>query len=186
MSMGYRNGIVGAQGNGPTLTAAASASCLPTNMNVPFPGGFWELVGQMLLIELQGKISNAVTTPGTARFDVRLGGTVVFDGLAVPLNLVAKTDVTFWLKLWLRLAVVGPVANFFGAGQFTSEAVVGSPLPSVGGSGLIHLPYNTTPIVGGNFDATISQVLTMNFTQTVATGSMTVEDGLVEVPRWGG
>lgn len=184
MSLGYRKFIVGAQGNGPTLTAAASAPCLPTNMNIPFPGGYWGLLGQMLMIELQGKISNVVTTPGTARFDVRLGGTVVFDGLAVPLNLVAKVDVAFWLRIWLRLATVGPLASFHGWGKFESEAIVGSPLPSAGGSGGLHLPYNTVPLIGNTFDGGVSQALTMNFTQNVATGSMTVQDGMIESHRW--
>lgn len=186
MSLGYRKLYVGAQGNGPTLTSAASASCLPTNMNVPFGGGFWQQAGQMLWIELQGKISCVVTTPGTARFDARLNGTVIFDGLAVPLNIVAKTDVSFWLRIWLRLAAVGPSANFFGAGQFCSEAVIGSPLPSAGGSGIINLPYLTTPVVGNNFDSTVSQTLTMNYTQTVGTAgtSMTVENSSVDVNTW--
>lgn len=184
MSLGYRKGLIGGQVNGPALTAAAAASCLPTHMKIPIPGGFFDTVGQMLFMKLQGKISCVVTTPGFARFDIRLGGTVVFDGLAVPLNVVAKTDVAFEVEAWLTLRAVGPTANFFGWGKFSSEAVVGSPLPSAGGSGAIHLPYNTTPVVGNNFDATVSNVLDAFYTQTVATGSLTVEQALFESHRW--
>jgi hypothetical protein len=36
------------------------------------------------------------------------------------------------------------------------------------------LPWNAAPAVGGNFDATVSNLLDLFFTQTVATGSITL------------
>jgi hypothetical protein len=42
------------------------------------------------------------------------------------------------------------------------------------------VPYNTAPVVGAGFDSTIANALDFRFTQTVATGSMTVHQFLIE------
>lgn len=184
MSLGFRKGLISSQVDGPTLTAAATATCLAAAAKKTLPANFFDTIGQVLIARIFGRISCAVTTPGTARFDLRLGGTVVFDGLAVPLNIVAKANVPFELEIMMTLRAIGAAANFMGAGKFISEAVVGSPLPSVGGSGAILLPYNTAPAVGGNFDSTAAQQVDMQFTQNVGTGSMTVHQFLLESPVW--
>lgn len=184
MSLGYRKALISAQIDGPTLTAAAAATCLPAAARKTLFANFYDAIGAPFYVKASGRISCAVTTPGTARFDLRLGGTVIFDSLAIPLNIVAKTSVPWELEVWLTLRAIGSTANFFGQGRFGSEAVVGSPLPSAGGSGVIFLPYNTAPVVGGNFDSTIAQQLDMFFTQTVASGSMTLHQFIVEAPTW--
>lgn len=184
MSLGYRKGIISAQVDGPALTAAAAASCLPPAALATLPANFFDAIGQTLIGRIAGRISNVITTPGTARFDIRLGGTVVFDSLAIPLNIVAKVNVPFEFEFMLTLRALGAAANFMGVGRFLSEAVVGSPLPSAGGSGVILLPYNTAPAVGGNFASTAGQQLDCFFTQTVATGSLTVHQALFESHRW--
>jgi hypothetical protein len=51
--------------DGPTLTAAARASCIPTAERKPLPVEW--LLGRKLHIRLSGRISCVVTTPGTAR-----------------------------------------------------------------------------------------------------------------------
>jgi hypothetical protein len=84
----------------------------------------------VLKVVLHGRISNVVTTPGTARFDIRMGpsGTiVVYDTGAMNLNVVAKTNVPFWLEVMLTCRAVGAgtASNFMGVGIFQSEAVVG-------------------------------------------------------------
>jgi hypothetical protein len=183
MSLGYRKTLYVAQIEGPTLAAAAAATCLPATKPTLAAGAF-DQIGQTLWGRLTGKISCAVTTPGTARFDVRLGGTVVFDSLAIPLNVVAKANVHFEFEFLLTLRAIGAAANFMQWGKFTSEAVIGSPLPTVGGSGVLLLPFNTAPVVGGNFDSQAAQSIDVFFTQTVATGSLNVEQAVFEAPRW--
>lgn len=160
--------------DGPALTAAARAAAL-TAPFFTFPPHYFNRIGQVIELEASGRISNVITTPGTARFDVAFGGTAIMDGLAVPLNLVAKTNVHWKVRFWAKLATKGSSANFKWQGEFTSEAVVGSPLPSAGGSGTILLPYNTASAASANFDSSASQQIVLYFTQTVATGSMTVE-----------
>ncbi|MBM3940468.1 MAG: hypothetical protein FJ318_06200 [SAR202 cluster bacterium] len=173
--------LITSQVDGPTLTAAAAASCIPPAAKITLPNNFW-YIGRQLRISASGRISNVVTTPGTARFDVRLGAVVAFDGLAVALNVVAKTNVGWWLELLLTCRAIGSGTSttLMGQGKFLSEAVVGSPLPSVGGSGQIVLPVNSAPAVGTGFDNTSANTLDLFFTQTVATGSLTLHQYTVE------
>ena len=98
--------IASAYTDGPTLTAAAAASMLPTYVPTTLPAGYWQ-IGRIWRIRAAGRISCAVTTPGTARFDVRLGGVVAFDSLAIPLNIVAKTNVRWELEILLTCRAVG-------------------------------------------------------------------------------
>lgn len=163
--------------DGPTLTAAAAASCIPVANRVILPNGYWT-PGKNWLVKVSGRISCAVTTPGTARFDLRTGpsGTIIaFDSGALNLNVVAKTTVPWWLdlKLTCRSVGTGTSTALFGVGRFESEAVVGSPLPSVGGVGCLIVPVGT-PTIGTGFDNTAGNAVDMFFTQSVATGSLTV------------
>lgn len=165
--------------DGPTLTAAAAASCIPVASRLILPNNYWT-VGKQWKIKLQGRISCVVTTPGTARFDLRTGpsGTIVaFDSGALNLNIVAKTTVPFDLDIDLTCRAVGNGAQttLFGIGKFSSEAVVGSPLPSVGGNGTLLCPVGV-PGVGTGFDNTAANAVDMFFTQTLATGSLTVHN----------
>lgn len=170
----WQETLITAQVDGPTLTAAAAATCLPAAALYTLPANFFKNLGQQIRIRMHGRISCVVTTPGTARFDVRLGGTVVFDTAAMNLNIVAKTNVPWELEMLLTLRALGSSANLIGVSRFTSEAVVGSPLPSAGGNGVLLGPVGSAPAVGNNFNSGSSQQLDVFFTQTVATGSLTV------------
>lgn len=163
--------------DGPTLTAAAAASCIPTPARIILPNNFWYL-GKKIRVGFSGRISCAVTTPGTARFDFRTGpsGTIIaYDSGALNLNVVAKTTVPFLFELDLTCKAVGisTSTQLAGLGRFVSEAVVGAPLPSVGGNGVLLCPVGT-PTLGTGFDNTLANAIDIFFTQTVATGSLTV------------
>ena len=170
--------------DGPTLTAAARASCIPTAERVVLGNKFF-YIGRAMKFLLSGRISCAVTTPGTARYDICMGSagtTIVFDTGALNLNVVAKTTVPWFLETLLVCRAVGSgtATTFFPRSQFTSEAVVGSPLPSAGGNGSLLVPVGT-PAVGAGMDNTAASALDVFFTQTVATGSMTVHNYQVDV-----
>lgn len=170
--------------DGPTLTSAARASCIPTANRVVLPNNFF-YIGRAIKFILSGRISCAVTTPGTARYDICMGAagtTIVYDTLALALNIVAKTTVPWFLEVLLvcRAVGTGTSTTFFPRGQFTSEAVVGSPLPSAGGNGSLLAPV-AAPAVGAGMDNTAASALDVFFTQTVATGSMTVHNYQVDV-----
>ncbi len=170
----YLAPIISAQVDGSTLTSAAAASCIPASAKAPLRAHFFNAPGKTLLIKARGRISCVVTTPGTARFDVRLGGTVVFDGLAVPLNIVAKTNTGWELEIMLTCRSIGTAGTLMGWGRWCSQAGIGAPGDAVGGAGAFQLPYNTAPAVGNTFDTTVDNVLDLFFTQTVGTGSQTL------------
>lgn len=168
--------------DGPALTAAAAASCVPTYVPTTLPAGYWQ-IGRMWRLTASGRISCVVTTPGTARWDLRLGGVVAFDTLAIPLNIVAKTNVPWYLEVILTCRAVGSgtSANLIGQGRWFSEAGLNVALPATGpGPGGNVLPYNTAPAVGTGFNSQSALTLDFFFTQTVATGSMTLHQFLIE------
>jgi hypothetical protein len=179
----WQETIVSSATDGPALTAAARASCIPVADRIVLPNNYFH-IGRALRILMHGRISCAVTTPGTARFDVCLGAagtTIVFDTGALNLNVVAKTNVPWRLAIDLvcRAVGTGTATVFFGTARFESEAVVGAALPSAGGNGSLLAPVGA-PAVGAGFDNTVASALDVFFTQTVATGSLTVHGFRVE------
>ncbi len=173
----WQETIAVAQADGPTLTAAAAASCLPVHAVKTLGPDVWS-IGKQLEIVASGKISSVITTPGTARFDVRLGGTVIFDGLAVLLDTVAAhANVPWFLKILLTCRAVGngTLTTFIGAGLWTCEDILGVPAAAPKGVLSAALPWNSTPAVGTGVDNTAANKLDLFFTQTVATGSLTLQ-----------
>lgn len=181
--MSWENIITGIT-DGPTLTAAARASCIPTAERIVLPNKFF-YPGRRIKFSMSGRISCAVTTPGTARLDICMGSagtTIVFDTGALNLNIVAKTTVPwqFEAELICRAVGAGTSTTFFPKAWFASEAIIGAPLPSVGGNGFLNVPVGT-PAVGAGMDNTAASALDVFFTQTVATGSFTVHNYSVDV-----
>jgi hypothetical protein len=178
MSLGYWETLASISGDGTALTAAARASLL---QGAGGKQGLYTLAANKLRVNDQlhifasGRISCLITTPGTARFDLSfgVGGTACFDSLAIPLNIVAKTNVSWVLEVMGTVRTIGNAGNIFWQGFFLSEANILVPIPSTGpGPGGQLVPYNTAPVVGSNVDMTLSQILDFNWTQTVATGSV--------------
>ena len=167
--------------DGPALTAAAAASCVPTYFPPTLPAGYWQ-IGRIWRVTLTGRISVAVTTPGTLRWDVRLGGVVAADTLAVLGNIVAKTNVGFYLEglLTCRAVGSGTSANILNQWRLTTEAIINTAVPTTGPGGGYALPWNTAPVVGTGFNSQSALTLDVFFTQTVATGSMTVHQAIIE------
>jgi len=168
--------------DGPALTAAAAASAVPTYIPTTLPAGYFQ-IGRKWRLRANGRISCAVTTPGTARFDLRLGGIVAFDTLAIPLNIVAQTNVAWLLDVMLTCRAVGSgtAANLMSQGMFISPANINVAAAATGpGPGGQIVPYNVAPVVGAGFNSQAALTLDFFFTQTVATGSMTLHDFMLE------
>lgn len=176
--------LITAQIDGATLTAAAAASALPAAAKFTLPANYLSVIGQQLLIKASGRISSVITTPGTARFDVRLGGTVVFDSLAVLLETAAGyTTVGWWLDVLLTVRAVGTSANLMGQGTLTAANLLGVPATPPKPALVAMLPWNSAPAVGANFSSIVSQEVDLFFTQTVATGSMTLHQYSLIAPN---
>lgn len=178
----WQETIVNSNVDGPTLTAAAAATCIPAASKITLPNNFF-YVGRMLRITASGRISSVITTPGTARFDVRIGAVVAFDSLAILLDSVAAhTNVGWTLNILLTCRAVGSgtSSNLMGQGTWTCEDILGVPATAPKGVLSAILPWNSAPAVGTGFDNTAANTLDLFFTQTAATGSMTVHQYMVE------
>jgi len=177
--------IVMSATDGPTLTAAARASCIPTANRIVLPNAFF-YIGRAIQILMNGRISSVITAPGTARYDICMGSagtTIVYDTLAIPLNpTAARTTVPWFFECLLvcRAVGAGTSTTFFPRGQWTSEDLIGAAAPAAGGNGSLLLP-TTAPAVGAGMDNTAASALDVFFTQTVATGSHTVHNYQVDV-----
>lgn len=167
--------LITAQSDGAAITAAAATTLLPAHAKFTLAPNFFQRLGQKLKVRASGRISSVITTPGTARFDVRFGATVVFDGLAILLDSVAAhTNVGWVLDLTLTCRALGSAANLIGQGHWMCEDILGVPATAPKGVLSAMLPWNSAPAVGNNFDSGASQVVDLFFTQTVATGSITL------------
>jgi len=173
----WREIIKVAPGDGAAITAAAATSLLPASSKFSFQPGFFDTLGQQLRINAWGRISTVVTTPGTARFDVRLGGTVIFDSLAIVLDAAnAYTNQGWELDILLTLRLAGSAGNFFGQGKWVSPNVSGVAAAVPHGAICAMLPWNSAPAVGNNVDLTTQLAFDLFFTQTVTTGSITLHE----------
>lgn len=171
-----------AQVDGTAHVTAAAISIIPAAAKWTLPNNFFE-IGRKLRIWAAGRMSQVVTTPGTMRFDVRLGGTVVFDSLAIALDPVARTNMPWELEINLTCRAIGATANLMGVGKLFYEGIAGAIATPPKGVLVAMLPWNTAPAVGGNFDSTSALAVDLQFTQTVATHSLTLHQCEIEGPN---
>jgi hypothetical protein len=165
---------------GPALSASTTrTSILDPSAKIVIPAGFWE-VGKQVQIQASGQVSCVVTTPGTLLLDLDFlnptpAHVIVAASQAMGLNIVAKTNVSWLLQLLLtcRSVGAGTAATLMFQGLWTSEAVVGSPLPSAGGSGSLSIPPSA-PVVGTGFDSTVNQTIDMFATFSVNTAGTAI------------
>lgn len=176
--------LIAASAAGTAVTAASETTLLPAAAKLTLAPNFFK-IGTKLRITASGLISSVITTPGTARFKVKLGPTsniAVFDGLAILLDTAAAHTNKGWrLAIDLTCITVGTStsATLWGDGEFKSENIVGQTTMPVA-SQIASLPWNASPAAGTGFDSTVANVLDLTFTQTVATGSITLEQYSVE------
>jgi hypothetical protein len=159
-NQGWVGTLISSQIDSTAMTAnGADTSILPPAAIFTLPANFLT-IGSALRLRAWGRISNIVTTPGTLTFTVYFGAIKVFSGVALQLNAVAKTNVAWFaeVKLLCRSIGNGSLATLMGMGLWTSESVVGSPLPASGGVGTLLMPASA-PAVGTGFDSTVSQAI---------------------------
>ena len=151
------------------------ASIIPAAAKFTLRANFFQ-VGKELKINARGRVSNVATTPGTLLFQVLFGATAVYNNAsaAMNLNIVAKTDVTWWLEIIMTCRAIGATANLMGIGQWSSESVVGSPANTAGGNGSLMIP-TSAPAVGSNFDSTVAQTVDLQAKFSVATATTSIQ-----------
>lgn len=185
-NLGFWDTPITGQVDGPTLVAAAAASYLPVGALKTLNANFFDVIGKQLIIESWGRISSVITTPGTARFDVRFGGTVIFDSLAVLLDtVIAHVTVGWHLKIVLTArGPIGPANVLAGQGFWICEDILGTPGAAPAKCAAVAmLPWNSAPANGAAFNSQVSQQVDGFFTQTVATGSFTCHQHAMYSPN---
>lgn len=172
--------------DGVANTTGARASCIPVANRIVLPNSYF-YVGRTLRFSMSGRISSLITTPGTARFDICMGAagtTIVFDTLAILLDAIAAhVNVPWFLEVELvcRAIGTGTATTFFPSkALWTCEDILGVPATAPKGMLSAVLPWNVAPAVGAGMDNTAASALDVFFTQTAATGSMTVHNYRVD------
>jgi hypothetical protein len=170
--------------DGPVNIAGTRASCIPTAERKVLPNNFF-YIGRAIRYLWGGRLSCAVTTPGTCRWDITMGSagtTIVFDTLALGMNIVAKTTVPYTADVSLVCRAVGTstTTTFFPSGSVCSEALVGAGLPTVSGNTYLNVPVGT-PAVGAGMDNTAASALDLFYTHSLGTASHTMHNYIVQI-----
>lgn len=186
MSLGYWETLVSLAVDGATQTAVGPTTLLTaggtmTQARCTLAGNRLR-IGDIMHLRAGGRISCAVTTPGTARFRLIWGnsgtGVAFMDTLAIPLNIVVQTTQPWVLDMEGIVRVVGGATQLFWLGTFASQAVIGGGTQgaATGTPTIATVPWNVAPVLGTAFDSTIAPVngIDFDFTQTVSTGSLTL------------
>jgi hypothetical protein len=169
---GYQSTLIEAQSDGTAVTATAEGSLPPAVAKILLPSGYINRVGKRFQIRASGRVSNIVTTPGTLTLKFKLGPTAniaVATSSAIQLNALAKTNVPWILEAFITVRSIGSgaAATLFANGTWSSESVVGSPVPGSGGAGSA-MWQASAPAVGTGFDSSIANQidLTAQFSLT--------------------
>jgi hypothetical protein len=165
--------LISAQVDGTALANTTTAtSILPAAAKYTLPANFFA-IGRVLRVNMWGRVSNIVTTPGTLTLDVRFGSTVVFNGGAMSLNTTAKTNVTWRAIMMLTCRAIGggTTANLMGTGDWTSESAVSSAANTAND---IMMPASV-PAVGTGFDSTASQAVDIFATWSIANAGNSIQ-----------
>jgi hypothetical protein len=155
------------------------------------PASYFDQIGKTLELDMWGRISNIVTTPGTLTLRVKFGSTVttgtgavtggvsVWDSGAIALNTTAKTNVSFRLKLLLTAQVLGDgaLAKLMGMGEFTTESLSGA---SAGQPLDLFLP-GSAPAQGTGFDANAAQSVDVSAQWSIANAGNSIQSHLYNV-----
>jgi hypothetical protein len=171
----WQETLITSQTDGTAVTAAAATTLLPAAAKYTLPANFFA-IGRQLMIKATGRLSTVITTPGTWRFDVRFGATLVFDSLAGAFNAAtasAYNNIGWVLEIILTCRAIGATGNLMGQGTFIVPNMKGTTdaaMPLGATVGVI--PWNSAPAVGSNFDTTATQQVDLFWTQTAATGSI--------------
>lgn len=173
--------LIASQVDGTALANTVTAtSLLPPAARFTLPANFFGVIGKTLRITARGRISTVVTTPGSLTLDARFGTIatpiVVFNGGTMNLNVTAQANATFDFEALLTARSIGSgtAAQVIGVGSFTSRALIGSPAVAAGPPGRALLP-DTAPGLGAGFDSTITNVVDLFGTWSIANASNSIQ-----------
>jgi len=156
------------QGAGTAITSTASEGLLFNDVSIS-PG--YMVPGRILNITMAGKVSNAVTTPGTMTFRVRWGGsggTILVTSGALTQNIIVQTDKTWFAQISVQCITDGAAGTFLTWGHMQrgncAAAVVADMTPDL-------LPASGLAVVS-SLDTTTVKLLSVTAQSSVTTASI--------------
>lgn len=177
---GYQSTLVEAQIDGTAVAnTTTETSLLPAVAKIILPSGYINRVGKRFQVRASGRVSNIVTTPGTLTLRFKLGPTAniaVATSQAFSLNVVAKTNVSWILEAFFTVRSIGSgtAATLFTNGTWTSESVVGSPVPTAGDPGSA-MWQASAPAVGTGFDSSVANQIDLTAAWSIANAGNTIQ-----------
>jgi hypothetical protein len=167
----WQETLITAQVDGTAVANSTTrTTLLPPQAVFTLKPNFFDTIGKQLLIKATGRISLPASAT-TARFDINFLDSAavnvigVADSGVMSLNTAGKTNVNWMLEFLMTARIIGAVAQLQFQGRWESEAVIGSPVPTAGGSGFFTLPFNAAPGLGAAFNSALSQQVDLRFTQ---------------------
>lgn len=165
----WQQTLAAAETDGAALSATITqTSIIPTAAKYTLPGNSLR-VGSQLKQIVTGRISNVVTTPGNILFKTLFGAIEVVNngGTTQNLNIVAKTNVAFWLEVLMTVRSIGTgtAATVMWQQTLMTESIVGA---SAGIPLSVFIPPSA-PAVGAGFDSTVANAIDLQAKFSVAT-----------------
>jgi hypothetical protein len=179
----WQETLVSAQGDGPQiLNSTVAATILPAAAKITLPNNYFN-IGKVLRLTVAGHISCVATTPGTLTLDLRLAAVIAFTSQAIPMNVVAKTTLPFYMQVLLTCRSIGAStsATLMPQGFIITETIVGVAAPAAGPAGALCIP-NTAPVAGTGFDSTAALTVDVfaKFSVNTATTQITLNQYILE------
>lgn len=173
-SQSWQQTLVVGQVDGTALTnTTTETSIIPASAKLTIPANFFDVIGKRLRLKMSGRISNAASAAITFRFKLGTGSPVtVWASQSIALNATSKSNVTFDLEWGGVIRAIGTSANFMHTGMLTSEAVIGVGTGTFASTQSIPA---SSPAVGSNFDATVSQLADLTAQWGAASASNSIQ-----------
>lgn len=178
----WQETLITAQVDGTALTnSTTQTSILPTTARYTLPSNYFSAIGKTLRLKAFGRVSTVVTTPGNITFLFCLGTVAspinAFTSGASALNVVAQTNASWELEMLLTCRAIGSgtSANMMGLSRWISRASLNAPaVGTTTGVGAVLGP-DTAPAVGTGFDSTITNVVDLQATFSVANAANSIQ-----------
>jgi len=164
--------------DGTAVTAAAITIVCP-DFNIP---AYYMAPGRVLRIYAAGTNNTVVTTPGTGVWGVSWGGVagvVLAKSAAQGFHTTAQTLDGWNLTVIIVCRTSGATGTFMSSGQLNSFNILDTTSANLKAAVMGSSGPNSN--VSVTVDTTIAKLLSVTFTQTVATGSLVCQQRLIEV-----
>lgn len=174
----FEESLFWATNNGTAITSSSEGLLFP---NVTLDANYMQ-DGRAIRLTAMWKFSNVVTTPGSITFRVRwngLAGTILAQSSAIALNATAQTDIMGRLQCEIVTRANGATGSLLAMGcvWLAQELAASNNAPNFMGSAG-GASGNTPAAV--TVDLTAATPLSLTYQSTVATGSITGMQYIIE------